>query len=204
MKTLLCLHGIFDRPSVFDAFKIAFESKGFQVIVPNLHLRWGFTRIETAAETFKKTISSLTLEAKNEIVLVGFSMGGIIARYYLQEMNGLADLKEKAKFESFITISSPHHGSLLGYGSPGRGGFSLRPSSPLLRQLKESESKLSGLRILSLYTPHDLMILPASSSIWKLATNIEVEEKTHAAMLKSERVFDEIEKWIEFEGKIES
>jgi hypothetical protein len=47
----------------------------------------------------------------------------------------------------------------------------MRPNSEFLATLKKSEAELRDMPVVSYRTPLDLMILPASSSIWERAEN---------------------------------
>jgi triacylglycerol lipase len=91
--------------------------------------------------------------------LVGFSMGGLVARYYLQDLGG----SQRAR--SCLTLSSPHHGTWLGYANYGLGGKQMRPGSAFLQSLNAGTEKLRALPFLSLWTCTDLIILPATSSV---------------------------------------
>ena len=99
------------------------------------------------------------LEADSKFVLIGFSMGGIICRYYLQELGGIK------RVEKLFTISSPHHGSYLSYFYPGKGMKQLRPRSEFLKNLETKELLLKSLNLFSYRTPLDLMIIPNNLSL---------------------------------------
>lgn len=58
----------------------------------------------TAGERYQKTNSPI-----EEIVLVGYSMGGVVARHYLQSNIGQPDPKQLVT--KLITIASPHRGT---------------------------------------------------------------------------------------------
>jgi triacylglycerol lipase len=118
--------------------------------------------------------------------MVGFSMGGLIARYYLQELEGAR------YFHQFFSISTPHHGSLLAFLSNNKGVKQMRPGSEFLCNLEQSTNRLSRLTCYSYWTPYDLMILPASSSVWKKAENIKVNVLCHPLMVRNQFVIADI------------
>jgi triacylglycerol lipase len=92
-------------------------------------------------------------------------MGGIICRYYVQELDGFT------RVNPFVSISAPHHGSYLAWIYPGRGTRQMRPGSDFLKRLHEKEDAFRIIESYSCRTPFDLSILPGSSSIWNIAVN---------------------------------
>jgi len=109
-------------------------------------------------------------------------MGGLVARYFLQCLNRAACV------QTFITLGTPHHGSALAFFRTGDGFRDLRQGSALLRMLERTETHLLALKPLSIYTPFDLMIVPCTSSIWRVATNVSVPLLTHCRLLSSPKV----------------
>ncbi|MHB8896837.1 MAG: esterase/lipase family protein [Candidatus Geothermincolia bacterium] len=95
-----------------------------------------------------------------KIDLFGFSLGGLIARYYLQELEGYPVLGRGA------FVSSPDAGTYFGYvGFFSPAGRQGRPGSPLIRQLEESPARdeLMG-KCLSIFVRWDGVIVPCFSS----------------------------------------
>jgi triacylglycerol lipase len=113
-------------------------------------------------------------------------MGGIICRYYLQELGGIY------RVNKLITISAPHHGNYLSYLYPGKGIRQLRPNSDFLKTLEAKECLLTGLLIYSYGTPFDLMIIPNKSSIWDIASNKKFISIMHSSMLINPKLIQEI------------
>ena len=85
----------------------------------------------TAAAGWKTSRCGLKQRHRQEvrpggpISIVAFSMGGIVSRQYLQHLGGAA------RCENFITISSPHHGTALGWVYPTLGAAQMRPGQPV-------------------------------------------------------------------------
>jgi triacylglycerol lipase len=92
-------------------------------------------------------------------------MGGLVGRYYLQRLGGLA------RVDRFVTIAAPHAGSLLAWVIPNTGCRQMRPGSEFLRDLESDVDRLRDVRFTSLWTPFDLTILPPKSSVMAMATN---------------------------------
>jgi len=112
--------------------------------------------------------------------LVGFSMGGVVSRYYLQRLGG------RGRVHHFVSLSAPHHGTLWAGMASGAGCKQLRSGSPFLRDLNSDSFGLAGVRVTSLWTPFDLMILPESSSRLRGAHNETLPILVHPLMITQE------------------
>jgi triacylglycerol lipase len=184
--TFVLVHGINDTSSKFKTMQAAFERKGYRCIVPSLSPKNAFQGLEALAIQLKNIIDAENKKNDDVYCLVGFSMGGLIARYYLQELEGAHS------FHQFFSIATPHHGSLLAYLSKNKGVKQMRPGSEFLCNLKQSSNRLSRLPCYSYWTPYDLMILPASSSVWKKAENIKVKVLCHPLMVRNQFIIADI------------
>ncbi len=120
------------------------------------------------------------------IALIGFSMGCLISRYYLQELGG------HQRTRLFFAISGPHAGSLLAHCYIGQGAVDMRPRSAFLQQLDATEHRLAAVALYAYRTPFDLMILPSSSSDWAAAENLKVHALAHPLMLSHKAVLTDI------------
>lgn len=114
--------------------------------------------------------------------LVGFSMGGIVARYYVQRLGGARRVRR------FVTISSPHRGTFIAFGGWSEGARQMRPGSAFLNDLERDREVLNGLRFTSIWTPFDLMIVPATSSLVPGARCLRVRVAIHRLMVSDRRV----------------
>jgi triacylglycerol lipase len=165
---IVLVHGIFDNGGIFQPLVQALERDGHRCWAPALKPADGRTGIA-------------------ELAIVGFSMGCIVSRYYLQMLSGAARTKV------FFAISGPHSGTLMAYMYPGQGARDLRPDSPLLQALKQSEGRLSPVELFAYWTSRDLMILPATSCCWPLATYcLNAKVLIHRSMPSSALVRDDI------------
>ena len=114
--------------------------------------------------------------------LVAHSMGGIVARVYLQRLGGLD------RVHRLVTLSSPHKGSAWAHPTPLPAARDLRPGSELLADLDRDAHRLEAVRPVSIWTPFDLMIVPASSSVASFGTVEQIPVLHHRLMLFSPRV----------------
>ncbi|MFZ4764081.1 MAG: esterase/lipase family protein [Roseimicrobium sp.] len=119
--------------------------------------------------------------------IVAFSMGALVARYYLQELGG----HERAK--AFYSIAGPHKGARYADFYPGAGTRDMRPKSAFLRDLDRSSSKLQGLPQVCYWTPNDVLIHPAEAAVLCGAESVQIPSFSHALMLLDKRLFTEME-----------
>lgn len=183
---IVLVHGIFDNGGIFQPLVQALERDGHRCWAPALKPADGRTGIVDLAHKLKTYINQ-HLDPDAELAIVGFSMGCIVSRYYLQMLSGAARTKV------FFAISGPHSGTLMAYMYPGQGARDLRPDSPLLQALKQSEGRLSPVELFAYWTSRDLMILPATSCCWPLATYcLNAKVLIHRSMPSSALVRDDI------------
>lgn len=124
-----------------------------------------------------------------QVMLVGHSMGGIVARFYTQE------LAAPDTVDTVVTLASPHRGTYASYLAPGPASRDLRPGSRLIRQLQEG-SRPSSTRWLAYWSDLDPFVTPAVHA--KLshpalqATNIRLRDTGHLSLLMSRDVTGDV------------
>lgn len=183
------VHGIFEDGRRFKKMKARLESHGIRCIAPKLIHHDGIGGLDFLAEHLKKDIDEAF--GKNEkIILIGFSMGGMVARHYLQQLGGAS------RCATFITISSPHHGTAAAWAFPSEGAVQMRAGSEFLADLARTEHRLGKMPVISYRTPLDVIILPAENSIWERAENVAFNIPAHPMMIQSEKVIADIERRI--------
>lgn len=100
--------------------------------------------------------------------LAGYSMGGIVARHYLQERGG------HSRVRRFVSISSPHNGTLVACMRTTPGARQMRIGSELLKHLSQAESMAKLPPTTSFQTITDLIIIPFTSSTLPGAQNVRL------------------------------
>ncbi len=184
--TLVLVHGIFDTGRIFAPMARYFAQHGLNTIAPDLRPCSGAKGLEMLAEQLKRIIEAET-EPDETVDLVGFSMGGLISRYYLQRLGGLTRVRR------FIAISVPQHGSQWAWLiPPNQGCRQMRPGSRFLQDLNQDSAGLARIDMLTLWTPFDLMIIPASSSVMPVGRQCKLPVLLHDWMIKDRRVLEAI------------
>lgn len=163
------------------------EKRNVQVLVAKLKHNDGRGGLENLATHLKQDIDK-EFGSKAPISIVAFSMGGLVSREYLQNQGGAA------RCENLITVSSPHNGTNAAFCYPTQGVKEMRPGSPFLRNLHQTQDRLGKMPVASYRTPMDLVILPPTSSVWDRAENLEYPVILHPMMLTSNKVLNDIEK----------
>jgi triacylglycerol lipase len=177
---LLLIHGIHDTGAVFDTMTTYLRKLGWSVYDLDLVPNNGDLGLDELAKQIADYIA-YTFAPEQPIDLVGFSMGGIVSRYYIQRLKGIK------RVQRFVTISSPHHGTVIAYGSLRPGCVQMRPDSLFLKDLNSDVAMLRQLDFTSIWTPYDLMIVPANSSQMPLGREVIVPSRLHPWMLKDSR-----------------
>jgi len=111
---ILLVHGLVDNRSVFTLLRRTLLRRGFgRVISVNYS---PFTQdVRTAATRLSRLVEKTCEETGYEKVhVVGHSLGGVVARYYVQRMGG------DARVHTLVTLGSPHTGTHAAYLWPRR------------------------------------------------------------------------------------
>jgi triacylglycerol lipase len=145
-------------------------------------------RIEHAALELKRILDRNVRGGR--IDLVGHSMGGLVARYYVQKLGG------SRRVDRLITIATPHGGTYASAYMPTRVVSHLRPKSAFLEEL-DALSCPPGLRCLSIAAGRDLMVLPAEASYAPFGDVLRFDDLGHLDVLLSPRVFHAIAGFLE-------
>jgi triacylglycerol lipase len=121
-----------------------------------------------------------------DFVVVGFSMGALVARHYLQ--NG----KRNGRAKAFFSIAGPHRGTYSAYFYPSRGVRDMRRGSEFLETLDKGIRRLKGLAITSYWTPFDAMVRPVSSAILPFGDSIRIPALLHTLLLFDARLHEDL------------
>jgi pimeloyl-ACP methyl ester carboxylesterase len=126
---ILLVHGFVDNRSVFTLLRRALRRRGFgQVRTLNYS---PFTHdVRAAAAALARLVERTCEETGYERVhVVGHSLGGVVARYYVQRMGG------DARVHTAVSLGSPHAGTWAARLLPTSLVRQLRPDSDLMREL---------------------------------------------------------------------
>lgn len=174
--TVLLVHGYCCNRGLWWWHRRDLLAQGARVATVNLEP--AFTGIDDFAESLRKRIAALGPGA-GPIILVCHSMGGLVARAYLERHGA-------GRISKVITIATPHQGTGLARLGLGRCAREMEPGSALLRRLATG-GPLS-VPFLSVWSSEDNFLVPASSSELKGARHLSLAGIGHLSMAFSRRI----------------
>lgn len=148
-----------------------------------LNLLMTLSSIPTLAEKTREQVKKMKAQYRcSQVDIVAHSMGGIVARYFVQALGGDGTVRK------LITLGTPHEGTELSKFSLLPHLKELKPGSRLLMELNGSPipTRTQGL---SISAELDLLIKPKHHAFWKGVRNIHLKNVGHAGLLFSRRVF---------------
>jgi pimeloyl-ACP methyl ester carboxylesterase len=154
---IVLLHGWVDNRSIFTLLRRALLRRGFgRVVTMNYSV---LTHdVPRAAARLGALVERICDETGYERVhVVGHSMGGLVARYYVQRLGG------DARVHTLATLGTPHAGTRAAQLFVGRAVAQLRPGSPVLRELAEPAPGCRT-RFVAVWSDLDAMVVPKSSA----------------------------------------
>ncbi len=172
---VLFLHGLFHNRACWVWLKFRLRRRGFDSLHTLNLSPW--RDIEAVTEKVSKRVDELRHALGVEKVhLVGHSMGGIVARNYIQ-IRGGAD-----KVDRCILLATPNEGSKLAPFAVTGPGKAMMPRSDFLLRLASAPLP-SRARLMCIYSRHDNIVLPYQSCRLEEVRNIELPGMGHTSLL---------------------
>lgn len=179
MTPVVLVHGIWKDSSAFQDMSRYLWRSGITTAAIDLKPNDGSVGIEELAKQLASFIDQLD---SPEVDLVGFSMGGLVSRYYLQRLGG------SERVRKFITIGTPNHGTLVARFSSLPASQQMRVNSPWISDLNSDFEMLLKHDVVSIWTPYDLMVIPRASGMLPVGRTMCIPTLIHHLMLSDERV----------------
>ncbi len=178
-RPVVLVHGIYSSSGDMIRLKRHLEREGRSVFCLDLDPCDGRCGLDELAGQLDAFIEAKVPRGKFD--LVGFSMGGLISRYYVQRLGGIG------RVDHFVTLASPHQGTVMAGMNGLPGVRQMRRNSDFLRDLERDQESLRRVKFTSFYTPLDLMILPAQSSALPQARNVRIWALSHPSLILEKR-----------------
>jgi pimeloyl-ACP methyl ester carboxylesterase len=154
---ILLVHGLVDNRSIFTVLRRGLRRRGFNRVL-SVNYSPLTSDVREAARLLAERVEHLCVETGFErIHVVGHSMGGLIARYYVQRMGG------DTRVHTLVTLGSPHSGTLPAHLIPHRLARQLRPDSDLVGELRRPAPGCRT-RFVAVWSDLDQMIVPRTSA----------------------------------------
>jgi pimeloyl-ACP methyl ester carboxylesterase len=172
---VLMLHGLFNNRASWFWFKRYLRSQGFSNIATINLSTWHNEEVLT--ELVAKKVDELRHRlGVDKVHLVGHSMGGIIARNFIQ-LRGGAD-----KVDCCVCLGAPHFGSKLTPFAVSRLGRVLVPNSDFLQRLNNAPLP-ETIRMTNIFTRKDNMVLPNTNSRLPWGKEVELDNIGHTGLI---------------------
>ncbi len=178
---VVLVHGVLCNAGVFARLSRFLAACGVDGVA---RLSYGppLVSIELFADQLARKLDAvLAVTGAPQAMIVSHSMGGLVARAYIRRYGS-------AKLARVLTIGAPHHGSVHAWLFPGTSLAQLRPGSRWLAALAR-ERLDPALRFVSLWSWHDSMVAPQTSSRLEGAIDLPIAGVGHNALLGDPQVF---------------
>lgn len=190
---VLLVHGIDDTQSIFEKLSARLRQAGrTRIYAIDMFPNNGDRSLRDLARQVSDRAASIRQQTgASQIDLVGFSMGAMVSRYYLQKLGG-AD-----RVRRFVSVAAPNRGTVSAFFRWNAGATDMRPYSQFLKELDESESELGKLEVTTIWTPFDMMIIPSFSSRLRGARERVVAVPAHPWMVQDDKACQAIVETLE-------
>ncbi len=181
-RHVVLIHGIWDTFKTMRKMESVLREAGFEPLVISLTPNGGQRPLDDLGKQVDLQIRNRIPESAR-FSIIGFSMGGLVARSYLRQFG------DPARVATFISIASPHHGTWLAWLDGNPGVRDMRPGSAFLSAIDADASRFSR----NAMDHHSHPARPHDSSLQQFGASLG-EEPCHsragasAARLGSPRV----------------
>ena len=185
---IILIHGLWNTSSIFSSITLQLDNIGIEYFAPTLEHSYGMTSILDLTNK----LNELILEKyglEKEIDILGFSMGGIIGRHWLQKFNGYKRTRR------LISIGSPHKGTLMAQFIPKypfKGISEMKINSKFLRGLANNDVFLNNIECINFFTNWDLMVFPSWWTNLNFGKKISVKVYKHRNLVRNKSVVGKI------------
>lgn len=183
---LVLVHGLWDSPRLFRRLEERLGGRRAPLLAPHLAHGLGAVPITALAERLGSRIEA-AFGVAQPIDLLGFSMGGVIARCWIQLLGG------RRRTRRFLSVGSPQQGTLLASPWPGSllaSVADMKPGSALLQRLNTDPRGLAGIDCCSFYCAADLMVVPGWRAVLPLGRRIRVPVLSHRQLIRHPAALD--------------
>ncbi|MGY1652694.1 lipase family alpha/beta hydrolase [Geodermatophilus sp. SYSU D01119] len=186
---VLLVHGLVDNRSIFTLMRRGLRRRGFAQVCT-----WNYSPllgdVAEGARDLGEHVERICAQTGHDRVhVVGHSLGGLIARHYVQLQGG------GRRVESLTTLGTPHGGSVLAHLLPTPMVRQLRPGSAVLEELAAPAPHWDT-RMTAVYSDLDQLVIPTRNGRCDhpdlRARNVLVRGLGHMTLPFSRAVVDEV------------
>lgn len=184
-RPILLLHGLFHNRSCWWLVKARLARAGLGPIY-SLNLNTWRSDVEPLTELVADKVDQIRMaHGVEQVDLIGHSMGGILARNFIQLRGGAA------KVRHCIGLATPHGGSRLAPFALTPLARVLMPGSEFLQRLAAAP-RPAEVRFTNIHSRHDNLVIPVEAALMEGTPCIEVSDIGHSSLLLSRRVVDQV------------
>ena len=186
---VILVHGYVHNRSAFLAMSRQLRRAGFRYVDGFNYNALTDGIPQSAARLGAEIERVLEATGAEKVMVIGHSMGGVVTRYYVQELGG------EDTVDTVVTLGSPHEGTLSSYLGYGPAAGQLRPGSGLLSDLERS-ARPSGVRWIAYWADLDQLVAPIGNARLRnpalRAHNVRVRYTGHMSLLTSQFVIRDV------------
>lgn len=154
---ILLVHGLADNRSVFTVLRRGLRRRGFGNVT-TLNYSPLTRDVRTAAVRLAEEVERIVAETGHDrIHIVGHSLGGLVARYYVTRLGG------DERVQTVVTLGTPHAGTRVAHLWPSSLCRQLTPGSSLMRELAQPAPDCRT-RFIAYWSDLDYAIVPSRSA----------------------------------------
>jgi len=180
--SLLFVHGAFCNRAVWHSFMRDAAARGYRCEA--ITLVDPMASIDGHDDAIDAAIESLRVAADDRVVIVGHSMGGLVARAALQRVDA-------SRVAHVFTLGTPHHGTFTARFGIATSIAEMRRGSRWLAELAAREAAGAGLprsRYTTIFSHHDDIVYPQTTACLDGAECIAIGGCGHVALLYDARI----------------
>ncbi len=178
-RPLILIHGLWNSPRIFHNLIDNSIAQRMSLMTPYLPHDLGRVPLRTLAKKLDIYIHN-HFGSELEINLLGFSMGGIVGRIWLQEFGGAQ------RTHQFLSVGSPHKGTYTASFLPPwifTGVAEMSRNSSLLQELNRNISIMRSVICSSYYCQWDLMVFPGWQAVLPIGSSYALPVLTHKQLI---------------------
>lgn len=178
---VLLVHGYFCNRGLWWWLRRSLLAERMRIATVNLESP--FSGIEQFAGQLHRRIEAIAAQERGrDIVIVAHSMGGLVARCYMQRYG-------TRRIAKVVTIGTPHYGTSIARLGLGRCARQMQRGSAFLQGLPDMPDEVAGV---SIWSAVDNFLVPSGSARIAGAREIEIDGIGHLSMAFSRRVRDAV------------
>jgi len=190
---ILLIHGYVRNQSDWLWFIKKLAPAGHPIYAVNLAPSFGSIQ-EITSNSLPKKIQQIKKETDcQQVILIGHSMGGLVASYYSEYLD------ESGLIKNVITIATPYHGTKLSIVAAGANGEQMLPGSKFNTELRDKISK-SSRNYYQVASRFDNIVFPWQSVLLEtspLEQQLVLPFASHLGLLHSKTVITQIVDWLQ-------